>query len=50
MRQAVSVLQQEVPMGKTKVRLLNAIDLSIQSFANATLTRLPTQLKFPMLP
>ncbi len=50
MRQAVSVLQQEVPMGKTKVRLLNAIDLSVQSFANATLTRLPTQLKFPMLP
>lgn len=50
MRQAVSVLQQEVLMGKTKVRLLNAIDLSVQSFANATLTRLPTQLKFPMLP
>lgn len=50
MRQAVSVLQQEAPMGKTKVRLLNAIDLSVQSFANATLTRLPTQLKFPMLP
>ena len=50
MRQAVSVLQQEVPMGKTKVRLLNAIDLSVQSFANATLSRLPTQLKFPMLP
>jgi len=50
MRQAVSVLQQEVPMGKTKVRLLNAVDLSVQSFANATLTRLPTQLKFPMLP
>ena len=50
MRQAVSVLQQEVPMGKTKVRLLNAIDLSVQSFANATLTRLPAPLKFPMLP
>lgn len=50
MRQAVSVLQQEVPMGKTKVRLLNAIDLTVQSFANATLTRLPTPLKFPMLP
>jgi CRISPR-associated protein Cas1 len=50
MRQAVSVLQQEVPMGKTKVRLLNAIDLSVQSFANATLSRLPAPLKFPMLP
>lgn len=50
MRQAVSVLQQEVQMGKAKVRLLNAIDLSVQSFANATISRLPAPLKFPMLP
>ncbi|MEK7675811.1 MAG: CRISPR-associated endonuclease Cas1 [Verrucomicrobiota bacterium] len=50
MRQAVSVLQLEVAMGKTKVRLLNAIDLSVQSFANAALARAPLLLKFPMLP
>lgn len=50
MRQAVSVLQHEVPMGKTKMRLLNAIDLSIQSFANAALARMPSPLRFPMLP
>ena len=50
MRQAVSVLQLEVTMGKTKVRLLNAIDLCVQSFANAALARAPLPLKFPMLP
>lgn len=50
MRQAVSVLQTEVPMGRSKVRLLHAIDLSVQSFANATLARMPLPLKFPMLP
>jgi CRISPR-associated protein Cas1 len=50
MRQAVSVLQMEVPMGSSKVRLLHAIDLSVQSFANATLAQMPLPLKFPMLP
>jgi CRISPR-associated protein Cas1 len=50
MRQAVSVLQLEVEISKTKVRLLNAIDIYIQSFAAATLARAPLPLKFPMLP
>jgi CRISP-associated protein Cas1 len=39
MRQAVSVLQLEVVINKTKVRLLNAVDIYIQSFATATLAR-----------
>jgi CRISPR-associated protein Cas1 len=49
MRQSVSVLQQEVPMGRSKVRLLNAIDLYVQSFADATLARTPLPLKIPAL-
>ena len=50
MKQAVKVLALEVPMGRTKVRLLNAIDLYVQNFADAALARLPLPLKFPMLP
>jgi CRISPR-associated protein Cas1 len=50
MRQAVSVLQLEVVMNKTKVRLLNAVDIYVQSFATATLARAPLPLKSPMLP
>ena len=50
MRQAVSVLQLEIIMHKNKVRLLNAIDLYVQSFATATLSRTPSPLIIPMLP
>ena len=50
MQQVVKVLAVEVPMGKTKVRMLNAIDLFVQSFANATLARAPLPLRIPLLP
>jgi CRISPR-associated protein Cas1 len=50
MRQAVGVLQLEVVMNKNKVRLLNAIDLYVQSFATAALAQSPQLLKIPMLP
>jgi CRISPR-associated protein Cas1 len=49
MKQAVRALQSEVAMGNAKVRLLNAIDLYVQSFATATLSRANAALKFPML-
>jgi CRISPR-associated protein Cas1 len=49
MRQAVKVLTQEVTMGKARVRLLNAIDIYVQSFAAATLTRTERPLQIPML-
>ena len=50
MRQAVSVLQIEVPINRNKMRLLNAIDLYVQSFADASMSRTPLLLKIPMLP
>lgn len=50
MAQVVQVLACEVLMGKTKMRFLNAIDLYVQSFADATLMRTNHQLKIPMLP
>ncbi len=50
MRQAVSVLQREVAINNSKVRLLNAIDLYVQSFADASLARAHPPLKTPMLP
>lgn len=50
MRQSVSVLQLEVLMGRNKVRLLNAIDIYVQSFADAAMCRMPVALKIPMLP
>ncbi len=50
MRQAVSMLQLVVTISKTKVRLLNAIDVYVQSFATAAVARAPLPLKFPMLP
>jgi CRISPR-associated protein Cas1 len=50
MRQAVSVLQLEVPINRNKLRLLSAIDVYVQSFADAALTRMPLPLKIPMLP
>jgi CRISPR-associated protein Cas1 len=50
MRQAVSVLQLEVPINRSKMRLLNAIDVYVQSFADAAMCRMPTPLKIPMLP
>jgi CRISPR-associated protein Cas1 len=50
MRQAVSVLQLEVAINRNKMRLLNAIDVYVQSFADAALSRRPTLLKIPMLP
>ena len=49
MKQAVKVLTSEVVMGKSRVRLLNAIDLYVQSFADATLARASTPLRIPML-
>jgi CRISPR-associated protein Cas1 len=50
MRQAVSVLQLEVPINRNKMRLLNAIDVYVQSFADAAMSRMPLVLKIPMLP
>jgi hypothetical protein len=32
------------------MRLLNAIDVYVQSFADAAMTRMPSLLKIPMLP
>ena len=45
MRQAVSVLQLEVPINRNKMRLLNAIDVYVQSFADAAMTRMPRAVK-----
>lgn len=50
MRQSVSVLQLEVKLGCNQVRLLNAIDVYVQSFADAAMARIPAALKIPMLP
>jgi len=50
MRQAVSVLQLEVTINRNKMRLLNAIDVYVQSFADASMTRMPRALQIPMLP
>jgi CRISPR-associated protein Cas1 len=50
MRQAVSVLQLEAPINRSKLRLLNAIDVYVQSFAEAAMSRMPLALKIPMLP
>lgn len=50
MRQAVSVLQLEVSINRNKLRLLNAIDVYVQSFADAAMSRTPLLLKIPMLP
>jgi CRISP-associated protein Cas1 len=50
MRQAVTVLQAEIKIGQAKVRLLNAVDIYVQSFAEAALARAPFPLKMPMLP
>ena len=50
MRQSVSVLQLEVAINRNKMRMLNAIDLYVQSFADAALSRTPSLLKIPMLP
>ena len=50
MRQSVSVLQLEVSMNGSRVRLLNAIDVYVQSFADAAMSRMPLPLKIPMLP
>jgi CRISPR-associated protein Cas1 len=48
-RQAVKVLTLETRTARGNVRLLNAIDLYVQSFANATLARQPLPLRIPML-
>lgn len=50
MRRAVAVLQLEVSINRNKMRLLNAIDVYVQSFADAALARIPLPLKIPMLP
>jgi len=49
MKQAVKVLTLEVTMGKARVRLLNAIDLYIQSLGAAAIARVPSPLRIPML-
>jgi CRISPR-associated protein Cas1 len=48
-RQVVKVLAVETPIGRAKVRLLNAIDLYVRSFAYAALVRNGLPLKCPML-
>jgi CRISP-associated protein Cas1 len=50
MRQAVTVLQAELKIGQSKMRLLNAVDIYVQSFAEAALARSAFPLKMPMLP
>jgi CRISP-associated protein Cas1 len=50
MRRAVAVLQVEVRVNRNKMRLLNAIDVYVQSFADAALARAPFPLRIPMLP
>jgi CRISPR-associated protein Cas1 len=50
MRQAVAVLQLEVSINRNRMRLLNAVDVYVQSFADAALSRTPSLLKIPMLP
>jgi CRISP-associated protein Cas1 len=50
MRQAVTVLQLEVSINRNKMRLLNAIDVYVQSFADAAMSRMPLALRIPMLP
>jgi hypothetical protein len=37
-------------MNARRVRLLNAIDVYIQSFADAAMARMPLALRIPMLP
>lgn len=49
MREAVNVLQLEIKMNSAKVRLLHAVDLYVQSFATAALSRAPLPLKIPLL-
>ena len=46
---AAALLTTETPMGKGRVRMLNAIDLYVQSFADAALMRVPAPLRIPML-
>jgi len=46
---AAELLTKEVPMDKTKVRFLPAVDLYIQSFATASLARAQFPLRIPML-
>jgi CRISPR-associated protein Cas1 len=50
MRQAVAVLQLEISINRNKMRMLNAIDVYVQSFADAAMSRMPLALKIPMLP
>lgn len=49
MKHVVKVLAKELPVGRVKMRLLSAIDLYVQSFAKAAITRTNPPLKFPML-
>lgn len=49
MKQAVTILQAEVLMLNSRVRLLNAIDLYVRSFATATMARSPLALRIPAL-
>jgi len=49
MPRAAALLTAETPMGNGRVRMLNAIDLYVQSFADAALMRVPAPLRIPML-
>ena len=49
-RHAVQFVREVAPFEAMKLRLLNAIDIYVQSFADAAMTRMPLPLKIPMLP
>jgi len=49
-RDVVNILTEEHKASQGKIRLLNAIDLYVQSFAYAALLRQDHSLKIPMLP
>lgn len=49
-KHVVQVLALELPLGRARVRLLNAIDLYVRSFATASLARANLPLTFPMVP
>jgi CRISPR-associated protein Cas1 len=47
---AANLLALEVPIQKSSVRFLHAIDLLVQSFQRATLEQSALMLKIPMIP
>jgi len=48
-QRAAGLLTTETAMGRGRVRMLNAIDLYVQSFADAALARATGPLRIPML-